>query len=265
LPSKISTLDFLEFLRIRFIAFSLCFCHFTFHENSRKLANRYGKSKVKTLYFARKNLHRQISKLSREFSGKILDVGCGTKPYRELFNVDVYHGLEYSDSKSGTNHKSQDFVYDGHTFPFADNTYDSIICNEVLEHVFNPDEFLSEISRCLKKNGKLLLTVPFVWDEHEQPGDFARYTSFGIKYLLNKYGFQILEFHKTANDVTIIFQLINDYIYKTCIGKNRKFNRIVVNLLCSIFNILGLALSAILPKNNDLYLDNIVLAQKHRT
>jgi SAM-dependent methyltransferase len=215
-------------------------------------------------YFARRNLYKQISKLAKEFSGKILDVGCGTKPYRELFNVDVYHGLEYSDSKSGISHKSQDFVYDGHTFPFQNETYDGIISNEVLEHVFNPDEFLSEISRCLKKNGKLLLTVHFVWDEHEQPGDFARYTSFGIKYLLEKHGFKIICFSKTANDVTIIFQLINDYIYKTCIGKNRKLNRIVVNSLCSIFNILGLISALILPKNDDLYLDNIILAQKDR-
>jgi amino acid permease len=38
------------------IAFSLCFCHFTFHENSRKLANRYGKSEVKTLYKLAENV-----------------------------------------------------------------------------------------------------------------------------------------------------------------------------------------------------------------
>jgi SAM-dependent methyltransferase len=154
-------------------------------------------------------------------------------------------------------------VYDGHTFPFPNETYDGIISNEVLEHVFNPDEFLSEILRCLKKNGKLLLTVPFVWDEHEQPGDFARYTSFGIKYLLEKHGFKIIYFHKTANDITVIFQLINDYIYKSCIGKNRRFNRIFINSLSSVFNILGLILSLILPKNNDLYLDNVILAQKN--
>ncbi|MDR1561056.1 MAG: class I SAM-dependent methyltransferase [Holosporaceae bacterium] len=220
---------------------------------------------INPFYFARKNLYKQISRLSKEFNGKILDVGCGTKPYRELFNVDVYHGLEYSDSKSGISHKSQDFVYDGHAFPFQNETYDGIISNEVLEHVFNPDEFLSEVSRVLKRNGKLLLTVPFVWDEHEQPGDFARYTSFGIKYLLKKHGFKIIYFHKSANNITIIFQLINDYIYKIFIGKNRKHNRIIINSLTSIFNILGLALSLILPKNNDLHLDNILLAQKKST
>ncbi|MDR1983062.1 MAG: class I SAM-dependent methyltransferase [Holosporaceae bacterium] len=213
-------------------------------------------------YFARKNLYKRISEFARELQGTILDVGCVTKPYRELFRVDIYHGLEYADSASGINNKSQDFTYDGHRFPFQDKTYDGVICNEVLEHVFNPDEFLSEISRCIKDNGKLLLTVPFVWDEHEQPGDFARYTSFGIKYLLEKHGFEIIKFYKTANDISIIFQLINDYIYKILIGKNRRINRILVNALCSIFNVIGIVLRSILPINDDLYLDNIVLAKK---
>lgn len=211
-------------------------------------------------YFARRGLYKRISQLAGEFHGKVLDVGCGTKPYRELFDVDIYHGLEYADSASGIKHKSQDFIYDGHKFPFRNEAYDGVIVCEVLEHIFNPDEFLSEISRCVKGGGMLLLTVPFVWDEHEQPGDFARYTSFGIEYLLKKHGFKIIKSYKTANDITIIFQLINDYIYKILIGKNRRINRIIINMLCSFFNLMGIMLSLVLPKNNDLYLDNIILA-----
>lgn len=217
---------------------------------------------VNPFYFARLNLYKYISKIAPQINGKILDVGCGIKPYRKLFNVSVYHGLEYADSASGIKNKSQDFLYDGHRFPFDDSSYDSIISNEVLEHVFNADEFLSEISRCLKRGGKLLLTVPFVWDEHEQPGDFGRYTSFGLKYLLKKHGFEVIEFYKTANDASIIFQLINDYVYKILIGKNRFINRFIVNTICSVFNSLGVILAFILPKNDDLYLDNIVLARK---
>lgn len=213
-------------------------------------------------YFARRNLYKYIKAISPRIKGKVLDVGCGTKPYRDLIDAAVYHGLEYSDSASGVEYKSQDFLYDGHKFPFNEAAYDCVICNEVLEHVFNADEFLSEINRCIKNSGKLLLTVPFVWDEHEQPGDFARYTSFGIRHLLEKHGFQVIELHKTANDVSVIFQLVNDYIYKILIGKNRTANRVAVNALCSIFNIIGIIFSVILPKNNDLYLDNIVLAEK---
>ena len=67
--------------------------------------------------------------------------------------------------------KHADRSYDGKTFPFSDGEFDAVLTSEVLEHVFNPDEFLSEINRVLRDDGVLLLTVPFVWDEHEQPFD----------------------------------------------------------------------------------------------
>ena len=67
-----------------------------------------------------------------------------------------------------------------------------MLCNQVLEHVFNPDEFLLKINRVLKNDGKLLLTVPFVWDEHEQPFDYARYSSFGLKALIEKMVLKLL-------------------------------------------------------------------------
>jgi SAM-dependent methyltransferase len=140
-----------------------------------------------------------------------------------------------------------------------------VISNEVLEHIFNPDIFLSEINRVLKDQGILLITVPFVWDEHEQPYDYARYSSFGLKYLLEKYGFKILEYRKSMNDIRIIFQLINAYLYKKTITSNQYVNLIVTVLLMSPFNILGELLSKILPKNDDLYLDSIVLAQKEKS
>jgi len=92
------------------------------------------------------------------------------------------------------------------------------LCNQVLEHVFNPDAFLSEIYRVLKRDGKLLLTVPFVWDEHEQPSDYARYSSFGLKALLEKNGFRIIQHERIGADASILFQLINAYLYTVSAG-----------------------------------------------
>lgn len=213
-------------------------------------------------YFARVNLYKNISELSTNIVGKnLLDVGCGTKPYKNLFNVSQYDGLEYSQEQHGRK-KNAEYIYDGHRFPFENEVYENIISNEVLEHIFNPDEFLSEINRVLKMNGNLLLTVPFVWDEHEQPYDFARYTSFAMKHLFDKYGFKIVEYKKSCNDLGVIFQLLNDYIYKKLIGRSKLHNLLLVNFLCSIFNILGILLIKITPKNDDLYLDNIILAKK---
>lgn len=139
--------------------------------------------------------------------------------------------------------------------------FDSVVTNQVLEHVFNPDEFISEINRVLKINGKLLLTVPFIWDEHEQPYDFARYSSFGLKALLEKNGFEILELRKSVNDYRVLVQLFNAYIYKIT-RRNIFIKNLALILVIAPVTIFGILISKILPKNNDLYLDNIVLAEK---
>ena len=54
------------------------------------------------------------------------------------------------------------------------------------------------------------MTVPFVWDEHEQPYDYARYSSFGLKHILNENGFEVIEQRKSNNGIEVIFQLLND-------------------------------------------------------
>ena len=110
----------------------------------------------------------------------------------------------------------------------------------------------------------MLLTVPFVWDEHEQPYDYAQYSSFGLRHLLEQNGFVILEHRKSMNDIRVIFQMMNAYTYKKTIRGNFYLNPIVILILMAPFNIVGEILGWILPCNNDLYLDNIVLARKDR-
>ncbi len=212
---------------------------------------------INPFYFARKGLDRHITQLAPLLRGKILDVGCGSKPYRRYFTVGEYVGLEIT----GRNREA-DVFYDGKVFPFNDGEFDSVFSSEVLEHVFNPGEFLSEINRVLKPGGLLLLTVPFLWDEHGQPFDFARYSSFGLRHLLEGHGFEIVKFHKSMDDVRVIFQMVNAYIYKRTITGSWKLNLFLTAILTAPFNLCGELFAKILPSNADLYLDNIVLARK---
>jgi SAM-dependent methyltransferase len=215
---------------------------------------------VNPFYIARKGLYTNLSSLGQKITGKTLDVGCGTKPYEKLFNHSTYVGLEF-DTGIDSEKKVAEFYYDGKTFPFNESEFDSVVTNQVLEHVFNPDEFLGEINRVLKTNGKLLLTVPFVWDEHEQPYDYARYSSFGLKGLLEKNGFEILDLRKSVNDYSVLVQLFNAYIYKIT-RQNIFIKNLTLILIIAPITIFGILISKLLPKNNDLYLDNIVLAKK---
>tara|TARA_Y100000310_G_scaffold170217_1_gene170368 strand:+ start:270 stop:719 length:450 start_codon:yes stop_codon:yes gene_type:complete len=148
----------------------------------------------------------------------------------------------------------------GKTIPFKNNTFDSIVINQVLEHVFEPETFIREVKRVLKKNGHLLLTVPFFWDEHEKPNDYGRYTSFGLKYLLEKQGLKIIKLKKSICGIRAIIQLINVVISKKVASKNKIISVIMLVLLTFPLNLIG----HLFPENkkSDIYLDNIILAKK---
>lgn len=212
-------------------------------------------------YHSRSGLRKAISQMASSMSGRVLDVGCGRKPYRELFSANEYVGLEIDTPENRAN-KQADFFYDGCQFPFSDRDFDGIVCNQVLEHVFKPDPFLGEIHRVLKPDGLLLLTVPFVWDEHEQPWDYARYSSFGLKSLLEKNGFEILQQQKINADVRVLFQLANAYLFKVLWTRWSVVNLLICVTVMAPFNILGSLLYKVLPANPDLYLDQVVLARK---
>jgi SAM-dependent methyltransferase len=221
-------------------------------------------------YFIRKGLYENILQLTPRLNGKLLDIGCGTKPYQDMCNVNEYIGLEIDD-EGNRNHSCADVFYAGKAIPFDDNTFDSVLSSEVFEHVFNPDEFLQEVNRVTKMGGLFLITVPFIWAEHEKPYDYARYSSFGLKHILSKNGFEVIEHRKSGNGAELIFQLINHYPYGIVFPDNKyvaKVLRSVSRLIRSIIrvpvNIIGLILSKVLPRNDDLYLNNIVLAKKIR-
>lgn len=216
---------------------------------------------VNPFFFARAGLHNAMTEFSSRLSGKLLDIGCGTKPYRSLFTVDSYIGLDI-DSEATRQCGIADRLYNGNTFPFPDSSFDSALCNQVLEHVFNPDKFLAEIARILKPGGVLLLTVPFVWDEHEQPYDFARYSSFGLRSLLEKQGFKILCQKKLGADPSILFQLINAYLFKISQRLPSPCKLLMTVTVMSFFNLAGLLARCLLPGNPDLFLDQVVLAEK---
>lgn len=212
-------------------------------------------------YHSRSGLRKAIGQLAPSMNGCLLDVGCGRKPYREMFSTADYVGLEIDNLENRTT-KQADFFYDGNTFPFVDHSFDGVLCNQVLEHVFTPSRFLSEIHRVLKPDGLLLLTVPFVWDEHEQPWDYARYSSFGLKNLLETNGFEVVEQRKINADVRVLFQLVNAYLLKVLWTKSQVINLLICATVMAPFNILGALLYKVLPANPDLYLDQVVLTRK---
>lgn len=194
----------------------------------------------------------------------MLDFGCGSKPYRELFDVVTYIGTDIAVSGHDHSNEDIDVYYDGKTLPFGENEFDSIFSSEVFEHVFNLDEILEELRRVLKPGGKMLITLPFVWDEHEIPYDFARYTSFGITHILQQKGFHVLEQRKTTHYVETVFQMWAAYVSQHIIPKNKIVRIALTPLFVMPINALGFVFGALLPKNQNFYHNNVLVVENRK-
>lgn len=154
-----------------------------------------------------------------------------------------------------------DVFYNGKDLPFEKHFFDSVFCGEVIEHVFNPREVLREINRVLKEDGILLLTVPFCWNEHEIPFNYARYSSFGIKHLLAQEGFETIKRTKSGSFFRVLFQLLALYFFELFKSMGKKGYVLSLFFIVPI-NLFGSLILALLPKNTSLYFNNIVVSRK---
>ncbi len=218
---------------------------------------------INPLYIIRTGLKRGIAHYAPRISGNVLDFGCGSKPYESFFaHVVSYTGVDIE--VSGHNHidSKVDVYYDGKTLPFPDHHFDAVVCFEVFEHVFNLDEVLAEIGRVLKPGGQLLISIPFAWDEHEVPYDFARYTSFGITHILNRAHFEHVEIIKTTTSFLAISQVFIAYVSQRVLPRSAILRAFCQLIIVFPLMVMMLVLNKIFPKRYEYYSNLVVLAKK---
>jgi SAM-dependent methyltransferase len=176
--------------------------------------------------------------------------------------VGEYVGIDIKNEGHDHVKEKVDVYYDGKTIPFEKETFDSILSSEVFEHVPDMNESCRELSRVLKPHGKILVTVPFVWQEHELPFDFRRFTSIGLRKVLNDNGFEIMKEEKTGCFMEVVVQLWMTYLRQLLYVKNKYVNLILNIIFISPVCITGLVLSKILPEKQELYFNTVILARK---
>lgn len=141
---------------------------------------------------------RHIASVAHLTKGELLDIGCGEQPMRPLFErrVDKIWGIDHF----RTLHKNEKIEVFGTALqlPFKNDQFDSAVCLQVLEHVPEPVELLREACRTLKPGAHLILTAPHIWALHEEPHDYFRYTSHGLRFILEKAGFEVIEIRPMA-------------------------------------------------------------------
>lgn len=138
-------------------------------------------------YIARRGLRKVIRKHIHKLRGTLLDLGCDRQPYRQELSaqVDRYIATDF-EYRLGV-----DFLSSATHIPLADESVDSILMTEVLEHVSDPFLAMSEAFRILRKDGKLLLTTPQTWGLHGEPHDYYRFTQHGLRHVLAGAGFKV--------------------------------------------------------------------------
>jgi SAM-dependent methyltransferase len=129
----------------------------------------------------------------RYASGKLIDIGCGEKPYAAVFADYVLEhvGVDHSDSPNRVN--AVDIFASAYDIPAVSESFDTALMSELLEHLEQPAEAVAEAFRLLAPGGHLIVTAPLFWVLHEEPRDFYRYTPNGLDWLLNHAGFDVLE------------------------------------------------------------------------
>jgi SAM-dependent methyltransferase len=150
--------------------------------------------------------------------GRLLDVGCGCRPYEEIFapHVDEYLGLEleatFSETAAASDLRKPDLYYDGKRIPFEDCSFDTVLSIQVLEHTPEPQQLLDEMARVLRPDGLLILSAPFCFRLHEEPHDYYRFSPHGLRHMCARAGLEVVELHPQGSLWSVLGHKLNSFL-----------------------------------------------------
>ena len=116
-------------------------------------------------------------------SYRLLDVGCGVKPYHPYF-------APYASEHVGVDIDNPDADLDGpiEDLPVEDAAYDVVLSTQVLEHCLDPAAAVRELNRVTRPGGRVLLSTHGVYVYHPAPADLWRWTHAGLERLFTTNG-----------------------------------------------------------------------------
>jgi len=181
---------------------------------------------------ARDNIYKGLKRNAGYASGKLVDIGCGIKPYEPIFKpyVELYFGVDYPQtigSHYGINTKA-DLYADCSETGIRDSVFDTLLSTQVIEHVFDTRKFIKECNRILVPGGIGIFTVPFLWECHSEPYDFYRFTKYSIQKLFNESGFKIIVLENLEGAYAALMQARIIYMF------GRRQLNVLQKVLCKL-------------------------------
>jgi SAM-dependent methyltransferase len=141
---------------------------------------------------------------------RVADIGAGEAPYRELFAHTDYVTVDWAQTIHEGPRAGVDIVASADAIPVDDASFDAVLLTQVLEHVPEPARVLAELRRVLRPGGRLYLTAPLVWELHELPHDYYRYTEPGLRHLLDGAGYVDVRVEPRNDCFTTLAQLMHN-------------------------------------------------------
>lgn len=174
-----------------------------------RLSPKFGHSRYYYLRKLAQEIRRVVSVYLKPLQkvSRIADFGCGNMPYKILFEpfCEKYIGIDLPENPYADIH-----IFSDGKVNIGDHQIQVVLSTQVLEHVPNPNFYLQEAHRILEKNGLLILTTHGYWMFHPDPTDFWRWTSMGLRKIIEEAGFEILEFRGILGRSAIGMQLVQD-------------------------------------------------------
>jgi SAM-dependent methyltransferase len=160
----------------------------------------------------------------------VLDAGAGSSPYRHWFDHARYEAADMVQSPAAT--VPLDYLCDLTAIPVEDGRFDRVVCNQVLEHVPDPARVLAELNRVLKPGGRIMLSAPLFYEEHQKPHDYFRYTRFAFRRLFEEAGFKVDAIEWLEGYFgTVSYQFDQMYRHLPRDGRGRGWRRWVIRVL----------------------------------
>lgn len=178
-------------------------------------------------YLVYLSFHRELKAAIQKYAkGKVLDIGCGNKPYESWFEgrIEKYIGCDIVQSSSNR----VDVLCLANKIPLENENFETVFSTQAIEHIEDFQGMVEEAYRVLKSGGFFILSGPFYWHLHEEPHDFYRFSKYGFKYILEKAGFEVLEINENGGAWATLGLMINH----TFSFQNAKANKVVKGLKC---------------------------------
>lgn len=167
-------------------------------------------------WLGQRELTRDLSALLPTLGGTVVDVGCGSAPYRHFLPSSTHHvGVDVFKATG------VDVLVDSRSsLPFRTGSLDAVISTQMLSMVPDPDALLADINRALKPGGYLVVTVPHIYNDFAPGRDLWRWTGTGLQRVLGRH-LDVLHVRRQGGVGSTLGLLLLNFVHVRLSGRLR--------------------------------------------